>query len=74
MMYDPERAAIIQNRLDIGQLLDDSAELSFLDRATFRMELLGVLDDLDADRVAPFVTLEQLSDLHGRVKAIVAMA
>jgi hypothetical protein len=72
MTYDPAMATIIQNRLDIGQLLDDSAELSFLDRATFRMELLGVLDDFDAGRVAPSMALELLSGLDGRVMDMVA--
>jgi len=72
MTYDPEMAAIIQNRLDIGQLLDDSAELSFLERAMFRMELLRVLDDLDTGRATPAVALEQLSGLYGRVMDMVA--
>ncbi|ARC55632.1 hypothetical protein AS850_00905 [Frondihabitans sp. 762G35] len=51
MGYSPQVAALIQERLDIMKVLDDRVELSFLERARFRMELLSVLDCYNSGRL-----------------------
>ncbi|AMM22606.1 hypothetical protein AX769_20910 (plasmid) [Frondihabitans sp. PAMC 28766] len=71
MTYDPDRAAIIQLRLDIGQLLDDSAELSLLQRAQLRMELLRIVTAAEQQRAAAKDTAAKLTDLHERLTRIV---
>jgi hypothetical protein len=69
MAFDPGQAAILQLRLDIGQLLDDSAEISFLQSAHFRIELMVALDNYDKRTATGADTLTVLQDLRGRVSA-----
>ncbi len=70
MAFDPEQAAIIRLRLDIGQLLDDSVQVSFLESAHFRIELMVALDRYDKHTSAAADTMTALRDLHGRVSAV----
>jgi hypothetical protein len=45
MVYDERAAAVIRARLDISQLLGDSAAVSLMERASFRLRLLRIVDD-----------------------------
>ena len=74
MTYDPELAAVLRKRLVVGQLLDDSAALSLMERASFRLELLDIATKLDQHEHSMAGDYERLSSLHHRVLNRVASA
>jgi hypothetical protein len=47
MNHDPVLAQILRDRLEIGAELDESAELSYLERAHLRLDLVTIVQDLD---------------------------
>ena len=67
MLHDSLAAEVIQERLDICHLLDDSVELSFMERASFREDLLRILDDFDHARQSTDYVLQRLAVLRRRV-------
>jgi len=71
MLHDLQAAAVIRERLDIGQLLDESAAVSFMERVAFRLELLRILDDFDHARQGSDDVLHCLANLHSRVLDVV---
>ncbi|MCU1526308.1 MAG: hypothetical protein JWP75_71 [Frondihabitans sp.] len=73
MNHDPVLAQILRDRLEIGAELDESAELSYLERARLRLELVTVVEDLDrglVSRTDAAAALERLRDeVASRVSA-----
>jgi hypothetical protein len=71
MGYSPQVAALIQERLDIMKVLDNRVELSFLERARFRMELLAVLDCYNSGRLDAASAHGSLVALRERILTLV---
>jgi hypothetical protein len=73
-MYDPQVAAILQDRLDIAEQLDVSPEISFLERARFRLELVTIVDTYERGHADKCTTEAALDELRKRISTVVATA
>jgi hypothetical protein len=73
-VFDERAAAVLRERLAISQLLDVSPTVSLMQRASFRLQLLRILDDFDKSEQDPGEVLHRLTDLHGQVLERVAAA
>ncbi|WP_345376721.1 hypothetical protein [Frondihabitans cladoniiphilus] len=62
---------MIQSRLDVVKTIDESAALSFMDSANFRLELLSILNRFDARQTTSNETLAAMERLHRRVDDVV---
>ncbi|BDZ49400.1 hypothetical protein GCM10025867_16410 [Frondihabitans sucicola] len=74
MAYDEAVAAVIRERLAVARTIDESAELSFLESAGFRLELIGIVKQFDGAVTSTDQTLAALGDLRQRVLAVIAAA
>jgi hypothetical protein len=72
MNHDPVLAQILRDRLEIGAELDESAELSYLERARLRLVLVTIVEDLDRGRLSRDDAASALQRLRRDVQARVS--
>jgi hypothetical protein len=72
MTYDDAVAQVIQERLAVSKTIDNSAELSFLESANFRLELFDIVTRFEDGAMLPPEALAALRELHQRVTAVIA--
>jgi hypothetical protein len=74
MAYEADVAVFLRKRLQVATLIDDSPELSFLEGAGFRLELIRVVNDVDNKTVNAVDATVLLGDLYQRVRSAIAAA
>lgn len=74
MTYDSAVAGVIRARLEVMKVIDDAAELSFLQSARFRLELFDIVKRFDGGKAGAGDAAAALEDLHRRVSAVIASA
>jgi hypothetical protein len=72
MAIAADAASLLRARLTVGKAIDDSAELSFLESAHFRLELFGIVSDLDKHVLTEAEAEAALTALGHRVSAVIA--
>ena len=71
MAYDEEVAAVLRERLTLLKAIDDSAELSFMESAGFRLEFFTLVKRFDEREMTATEMLTELFDLQRRVLAVI---
>lgn len=74
MVEEVDAGTVLRARLLVGDAIDKSAELSFLESAHFRLELFQIVSEIETCSRSPVQAAGALDDLHSRVAAVVAAA
>jgi hypothetical protein len=74
MGFEADVAAVLHGRLALARAIDEAAELSFLESAHFRLELVRIVQEFDDHVIDATAAAAALSDLRRRVTTVIASA